>query len=663
MDETTANDYGSNVNESNQREAIGISKNAILRVGGPNAGDPPANATNYYLKLSGSLTVFSGGQLDLGTVANPIPRDSSCIIEFDTAASKQYGLRILPTSIFNAQGLSRADGFNIFVANLTSNMAIANTTVNIDQETGWLSGDEIVLAPTSRTYTDYDFKALSNNAATGTLTVNSGVTYAHLGTSPYWCEVGLLSRNIKIRAANPGSLAYASIYHDCNTDVDWTEWSAVPITTYYDAVNVNTQFHYCSFRSPGIAAALFTISNASSDAFIIRYGVFFGHGYATSGVTVSALTTKTNWRVSDCYAFAMGGIGFSLTDEEGNVDNLYGAGAGGASSAQIALLDTSAFAAQQGNTANLYAHSGGIGVNFAGGPRFGGYHNIIAWRNAAGGVLWGAAQPYQQYVNRKLTVFAWGNANYNLTLVGSFINCAVNGSMAGETAFATTDGVKRTSPGTTYISTAELSFDGMSFGIATGANTTHANNDVNWSSALYEKATLYFKNCLFSSANEIGGFTTSGYGSSYHLSRWDQVSGGSHKSFFLARGTITCNTTTYRTAAPSEQLTPAIVAPESKMESGIKRVALTQAATANVSVYVRKDSVYNGTAPRLMQRANPAIGVTNETVLATSSLTLADTWYLVTGTTAAVTDDGVIEVYVDCDGTAGNIFVDDWSVA
>jgi hypothetical protein len=64
-----------------------------------------------------------------------------------------------------------------------------------------------------------------------------------------------------------------------------------------------------------------------------------------------------------------------------------------------------------------------------------------------------------------------------------------------------------------------------------------------------------------------------------------------------------------------------------------------------------------------MQRANPAIGVTNETVLATSSLTLADTWYLVTGTTAAVTDDGVIEVYVDCDGTAGNIFVDDWSVA
>jgi hypothetical protein len=359
----------------------------------------------------------------------------------------------------------------------------------------------------------------------------------------------------------------------------------------------------------------------------------------------------------------MTGVSFTFTDEEGIIDNIYVSGCGATSTIAISLADTAAFVNQNGNTANLYAHSCGQGVTFSNGPRFGGYYNITAWRNNAGGLNWGAAQGYQAYVNRNLTVFAWGNGTYNLNLSGSFVNCAVNGSLAGETSFATTDGIKRTSPGTTYISAVDLTFDNMTFGVIAGANTTHANNDVNWSSANYEKAVLNFRNCLFSSANEIGGFTTSGYGSSYHISRWDQVSGGAHRSYFNNKGFVTCNTTTYRTSAPSEQLTPTIVSPESKLESGIKRVALASGATANVSVYVRKDSAYNGTAPRLIQRANPAIGVNTDVVLATSSLTLADTWYLVTGTTAAVIDDGVIEVHVDCDGTAGSIFLDDWTAA
>lgn len=36
-------------------------------------------------------------------------------------------------------------------------------------------------------------------------------------------------------------------------------------------------------------------------------------------------------------------------------------------------------------------------------------------------------------------------------------------------------------------------------------------------------------------------------------------------------------------------------------------------------------------------------------------------WEALTGTTAAVTADGVLEFVVDCDGTAGNLFVDTFS--
>ena len=34
-----------------------------------------------------------------------------------------------------------------------------------------------------------------------------------------------------------------------------------------------------------------------------------------------------------------------------------------------------------------------------------------------------------------------------------------------------------------------------------------------------------------------------------------------------------------------------------------------------------------------------------------------------TGAAAAVTDDGVLEFYVDCDGAAGAVFTDDWTAS
>jgi hypothetical protein len=39
------------------------------------------------------------------------------------------------------------------------------------------------------------------------------------------------------------------------------------------------------------------------------------------------------------------------------------------------------------------------------------------------------------------------------------------------------------------------------------------------------------------------------------------------------------------------------------------------------------------------------------------------TWEQLTGTATAATADGVIEVVVDCDGSAGAIYVDDWAAA
>jgi len=97
---------------------------------------------------------------------------------------------------------------------------------------------------------------------------------------------------------------------------------------------------------------------------------------------------------------------------------------------------------------------------------------------------------------------------------------------------------------------------------------------------------------------------------------------------------------------------------------GIQKKATNGAATS-ISVWVRTSTVgdgaaYNGDAPRLIQRANAALGVTNDVVLATSAGS-AGTWTQLTATSSVPTDDGVWEFVVDCDGTAGWVNVDDWT--
>jgi hypothetical protein len=55
------------------------------------------------------------------------------------------------------------------------------------------------------------------------------------------------------------------------------------------------------------------------------------------------------------------------------------------------------------------------------------------------------------------------------------------------------------------------------------------------------------------------------------------------------------------------------------------------------------------------------MGILEDTVLDTMSVGL-DSWEQLSGTTPEVTQDGCLEVVVDCDGSAGFINVDDSSV-
>jgi hypothetical protein len=115
---------------------------------------------------------------------------------------------------------------------------------------------------------------------------------------------------------------------------------------------------------------------------------------------------------------------------------------------------------------------------------------------------------------------------------------------------------------------------------------------------------------------------------------------------------------------PSEQLTPK--SRDIKLVSSSKFVAVDVDQVLNqITVYVRKStaangSAYNGSDPRLILKANPSIGIYDDIVLDTMP-EAAGSYVQLSGAgfiPAAV--QSVYEFYVDCDGTAGWIDIDNW---
>lgn len=126
--------------------------------------------------------------------------------------------------------------------------------------------------------------------------------------------------------------------------------------------------------------------------------------------------------------------------------------------------------------------------------------------------------------------------------------------------------------------------------------------------------------------------------------------------------TTTCNIN--ETTSPSERLTPQSTS--LKLRSGSKFVALNAGESTAIAVYVRKSTLatngvaYNGTAPRLILKRNGAMGI-NSDILMDQLDTTSENFLKLSGVTPVVTDVGVLEFYVDCDGTQGWINIDNWT--
>lgn len=632
---------------------------------------PSTVAGNYTLTLKGDLkTDATGGTISFGTAANPIPNTRTFTVKLNYSAALadgKYGLIIAAGGTFNCQG---ADRWSSGLTDpdrclLASDEAVNSTEWTSNGSTAWLDNDVIAIASTSRTYSECEKGTLAANAAGTTLTVDGfggvggGLAYAHSGTSPTQAEIINLTRNVKITAYNTTYVGYVFCNTSSVSDIDWTEFSylgeaaankrgiELAVTTGSFSLN-RSSIYNC--EDGGIYFANVNVNNVTT-----TNNVFYDLSNTTNAIylasTKDAINHSNNWYVM--HSSNIETYSISLTGAVTFEDNLV---AGGRTSGFYFY----GWPAGTGTFDNITTHScSGYGIRFNNytSPNEQTFTNLTSWRNSSWGIqIRGTA-------NIKLaTITCFGNTNANVSYTNNCVLVTLDGLVSnGDSTFSTTSGLDMIGP---MIDCYILNCD---FSTAGGIKTAHT-NDINISTTYGDTYRVYFDNNKHGGTNTVTNFTRANAvveNSFLSMSRFNQTAGLAGKKCYVPDGIITADTSYYHTASPSEKLAPSIAA--YKMKSGTIQIPVASAANPTISVYFRKSAAYNGNQPRLRVRRNDELGITVDATLATSAAAVdvdvaPGTFTQLSGQPGAVSADGVLEVYVDCDGTAGYINICDWAV-
>lgn len=620
-----------------------------------------ATGTTYQLRINGNVDL-GAGTLQIGTPSTPIPATSSASLEIIVASNVQFGIRVRGDATFTSYGAVKTGR-----AYLASDAAAAATTLTSDVSTGWLSGDRVVIASTTRTPTETEQVTLSANAS-GTTLSSSALGFAHSGTNPTRAELANLTRNIKIFGQSTTLQTFILIgntFH--NVSLNYTEFFFMGSgTTSSRGIDINTVNG--SFSMSGCAIRNFEATNSIGINVVttacanisVTDTVFYR--CALNAINTAQTTATTN-SFTNCWGFANVTAStniFAPNMNAGTFSSMTAVGAPGTGNGMVFAGND--FNPGNGNFSNLVSHSnGGAGVLLSGinsiEPSRITFSNLTTWRNASRGVT--VTNCYGTAING-LTAF--GNTTSGIVLLGSTLCADI--LLKNMTLNA---GTVLTQPVGLEINGASVSsfIEDSTF----GSSTTHATGDISVAAAR-SYAQIYFRNCLFSSPTSAANLTNllvdSFIGSMSH----NQVSGASLA--WTKNGVITKDTAIFDTTSPGSASTR--LAPSSasiKLKTPDKQVICLSGKSVTISAKIRWSSTifgdsanYNGNPTRLWLKKNPAVGINSDVLLATLTTSPNNpfgNFVRVTATTPSVTDNGVLRFYIDCDGTTGWINVDTWS--
>lgn len=634
MDETATTIYGN----ASFLQSITVNKRSTLTYG-------TTAATNYLLKVAGIVKVNTDGTFNIGTVGTPIPATSTAKLEFSVTTNVDSGLEIHTGGTFTSQGTTL---HTVERAMLNADLAAAGTVLTTDVPTGWLAGEQIAFASTTRTTTENETRVLSINAAGTAVTVTSGATYAHSGTGSTKAEVINLVRNVKIFGTSTTLCAYVQLKDTSVSDIDYTEFyylgsatankHGVEVqTTTGSAALSNCSFHdYFATASTaaGIYSTISTLSNVTIEDNNFWYTNYIGIYFTASNTSFTeVITISDNWFINGQTGST---FGILILPTAATVSNNRIAGY------NVGMQINSTTGGKLGAHSGNVIHSCASGLTLSNAFE-GTISNLTVWRTGGLGITMGNCSRVEID-----GVTSFGHTSGTLTLTDNK-ECLIKNMVSNsDTSYTQPYGIYLTGPNPgTIIYAASL-----------GATTSHTTADLVTTAVVND---IIFHDTIFASSTELS-ISTWKLGGEY-FSQNHQGTPGNNKRVAW-EGTSTIDTTIYNTASPSLRMAPATAVV--KLRTPRMSGSVLSGATLSVSAYIRKSVIgdgtaYNGNQPRLVVKANPAAGILTDTVLDTAS-GAAGSWELLSGVTAAVTQDTKLDFYIDCDGTTGWVNVDDVSL-
>lgn len=630
VDSTASTAYGADGVEAGVpvNPAVAVGKRGILTWG-------TTAATAYLLVMKGSFVVWAGGTHQRGTTGTKIPRDSTAELRITgTGTFHVYGYYVRNLGTDTAQGQSRTSGKNVVVCKLNTDEAVNSTSLGVDTDTGWLDNDVIRVASTTQTASQSELGAMAADAGASTLTVDGfggaggGLANAHSGTSPTQAEVINLTRNVFI---NFNGDQNCTIQFDQTAIVDW-DWAGV-IGTSQGTVTINTttgslEMDYCVPTSKSSGASV-TVAGAAHNNWAIRNCV------STGSITVPA-TTGTGYILDNWTA--VGAPSASFSDVGGTITNITIGGGGFAVGEAAGIVGT--ISGLMGHSGSAASCNGGIGT----------LTDLSLWRSTSSFFI-GATGTNECLIDG-LTLFGNTTSNLSMTQTQCTLSITIKDLIsAGDTTFATTNGINIGGNGfyaNVVLENPQLSPSG-------GIYAAHT-NDINIAAAGCSQ--IYLNNPIMGGTNRVTGQSSLFYPGGVFATRLGQTDGANQS--WLGRGTVAQDNTLTDAGNPSVKLTP--TSATRKLNVVVQSTVCDEGETLDFNIMVRQDATYNGNPPRLMLKANAAMGISVDQVLDTATGT-TDSFLLLTGTTPAALADGVWTVFVDCDGTAGFINLANASVS
>jgi hypothetical protein len=531
--------------------------------------------------------------------------------------------------------------------------------------TAWASGDVIALAPTVRGSIGQAETVTLSGPAVGTSVPVSATSFLHDGNASAnnarACVLNL-TRNVVIRGISTLLQTYFVTAATGSISCNFTSFqyfgSNTAATRGIEGNITSGTFEFigCAFSNFEVAGSTGILLNSATSIANVQNCVFYRQASLAVGMTSAVTLTGNTVTVNNCSAIggtSMGTVAlYNFTANAGTYTDLMGS----ASSVSAFIFQSTATASSL-TISNLYAYnctSSNIQINVISELTQSDalLTNIVSYRSAAEGIAMGSSVTGPCINTTINSGRLFGNATRGLTAGFVYSSDVKNMLIYNEAGYDQPVGIAFNNH------THNLYFDTCQIGVA----LAHSTSDVRDVCPRNEHIGT-FRNCIFGSTTEfsnLSNFTPQSYqGSAKH----DQVA-GVHK-MYKKYGIITSDTTFFKVASPSQRLTPSDVT--NKLYSQEKKIAIPTGQGATVSVWVRKSVIgdgttYNGNEVQLIVLSNAAAGISADTVIATSTVASNGAFELITGTTAAVTDNVALEFLIACDGTLGWINVDRWSV-